>query len=51
MPQFLLQELEDEIDKPTGISTVHPPEMKLRGVLVSENCGILYELPEIQGLK
>lgn len=51
VPQYLLQELEDEMDTPTGINTIHPPQMKLRGVLVSKDCGILYELPEIQGLK
>jgi len=51
VPQLLLQEFEDEVDDPTGISTIRPPEMKLKGVLVSKNCGILYELPEVKGLK
>lgn len=51
VPQHLLQELEEEIEKPTGVTTVRPPAMKLKGVLVSKNCGILYELPDIQGLK
>ena len=46
-----MQELEEEIDNPTGITTVRAPEMKLSGVLISKNCGILYELPDIQGLK
>ncbi len=46
-----MKELEDEIDNPTGITTVRPPEMKLTGVLISKNCGILYELPDIDGLK
>ncbi|KAI0083737.1 hypothetical protein BDY19DRAFT_975766 [Irpex rosettiformis] len=51
VPLYLMQELEEEIDNPTGITTVRAPEMKLSGVLVSKNCGILYELPDIQGLK
>lgn len=51
VPLYLLKELEDEIDNPTGITTVRPPEMKLTGVLISKNCGILYELPDIDGLK
>lgn len=49
--QRQLQELEDEIDEPTGITTVRPPEMKLRAVLISKNCGILYELPGLEGMK
>lgn len=51
VPLYLMKELEDEIDNPTGITTVRPPEMKLTGVLISKNCGILYELPDIDGLK
>jgi transmembrane E3 ubiquitin-protein ligase len=51
VPLHLLTELESEMDTPTGISTVRPPEMKFTGVLVSKNCGILYEFPDIEGLK
>ncbi|PSR74066.1 hypothetical protein PHLCEN_2v10138, partial [Hermanssonia centrifuga] len=51
VPQSLLQELEDEIDDPSGIFTIRPPEMKMKGVLMSADCGILYELPDIRGLK
>lgn len=51
IPQALLQEVEDEIDEPTGISTIHAPEMKLQGVLVSQNCAMVYELPDISGMK
>ncbi|KAI0925008.1 hypothetical protein AcW1_006950 [Taiwanofungus camphoratus] len=50
-PQALMQELEDEIDSPTGISTISPPEMKMNGVLVSQNCGILLEMKHVKGLK
>ncbi|KAI0683663.1 hypothetical protein BC835DRAFT_1295386 [Cytidiella melzeri] len=51
VPLRLLAELEDETDNPTGITTVRAPEMKLTGVLISQNCGILYELSNIVGLK
>ncbi|KAI0343001.1 hypothetical protein BDW22DRAFT_1356560 [Trametopsis cervina] len=51
VPLSLLQELEDEINNPTGISTVKPPDMKINGLLISRNCGILYELPQMEGLK
>lgn len=51
VPQYLLKELEDEIDNPTGITTIRAPEMRLKGVLVSKNCGIIYDIPELKGLK
>lgn len=51
VPLALLQEVEEEIQEPTGISTIHAPDMKLQGVLLSQNCGILYELPDISGMK
>ena len=51
VPQPLLDELEHEMEEPEGISTVRPQEMKLRGVLVSPNCAMLYELPDITGMK
>ena len=37
-----LQEVESEIDHPTGISTVHQPKMQLKGVLMSKNCAMVY---------
>ena len=46
-----MQELEDEIDKPTGIATVAPPPLTMEGVLVSRNCGILYEFKKTTGVK
>lgn len=51
VPQAALEELEHEIDEPTGITTVRSPDMKFRGVLVSKNCAMVYELPEIEGMK
>lgn len=51
VPAKQLQEVEDEVDNPTGITTARAPEMKYRGVLISQNCGILYELPDIKGMK
>lgn len=51
IPQALLQQVEDEIDEPTGVSMIHAPDMKLQGVLVSKNCAMVYELPDISGMK
>ena len=44
-------ELEEEIDHPTGITTVRKPDMKINAVLVSKNCAMLYELKGITGMK
>lgn len=46
-----MQELESEIQKPTGISTVSPPKLSISGVLMSKECGILYELENTEGLR
>ncbi|THH29492.1 hypothetical protein EUX98_g4697 [Antrodiella citrinella] len=51
LPLPVLQEIEQEIDKPTGISVVGSPPLIMQGVLISRNCGILYELKEMTGVK
>ncbi|KAF5362087.1 hypothetical protein D9756_002441 [Leucocoprinus leucothites] len=51
IPDHLMQELESEIQHPTGISTVKPPKMVLNAVLLSKKCGILYEIHSTQGLR
>ena len=44
-------ELEQEILDPSGISTVNPPKMILKGVLISKSCGILYHVDESSGIR
>jgi len=44
-------ELEHEISEPSGISTVEPPKMIMKGVLISKPCGILYHLDGCTGLR
>ena len=51
VPLWQLQEVESEIDNPTGVTTVRQPQMRLKGVLMSKDCGMLYELPEETGMK
>ncbi|KJA28091.1 hypothetical protein HYPSUDRAFT_34432 [Hypholoma sublateritium FD-334 SS-4] len=51
IPEYLMQELESEIQKPTGISTVAPPKLSISGVLLSKECGIMYELKNTEGLR
>ncbi|KZP30544.1 hypothetical protein FIBSPDRAFT_777298 [Athelia psychrophila] len=50
VPSALLQELEEETQKPTGKWTVPVPKLSLRGVVVSQECGVLYEMKNISGL-
>ncbi|CAL1715555.1 unnamed protein product [Somion occarium] len=51
VPQFQLEELEEEIDSPTGISTVKQPPLLMNGLLISKDCGMMYKLKDIRGLK
>ena len=51
VPKELMEELEHEYEEPTGISTVKAPELSLDGVLLSQNCGILYEVQHVVGLQ
>ena len=44
-------ELEQETSDPSGISTVDPPKMVLKGVLLSKSCGILYHIDESTGIR
>ena len=49
--QELMKELEDEINKPTGITTIKPPPLVMNGVLVSVECGMVLEITHAIGLK
>jgi transmembrane E3 ubiquitin-protein ligase len=46
-----LNELENEMDEPTGISTVSRPVLKMNAILLSKECGILIEMREGEGMK
>ncbi|KAF8909348.1 hypothetical protein CPB84DRAFT_1673542 [Gymnopilus junonius] len=51
VPEYLMQELENELQNPTGISTVLPPKLSISAVLLSKECGILYEMKNTEGLR
>ncbi|KAF7430683.1 hypothetical protein PC9H_006392 [Pleurotus ostreatus] len=51
VPQYLMTELEEEIQKPTGASTVEPPRIAVDALFLSKDCGILYEIHEAEGLR
>ncbi|KAG8214982.1 hypothetical protein J3R82DRAFT_8385 [Butyriboletus roseoflavus] len=46
-----MQDLEDELQKPTGQWTVKRPPLRLNGMLVSRECGLLYHLHDADGLR
>ncbi|KAH7913824.1 hypothetical protein BJ138DRAFT_1145081 [Hygrophoropsis aurantiaca] len=47
----LMQELEEELQRPTGKHTLEFPKLSLNGVLLSKECGILYRLHNTEGLR
>ena len=51
VPEYLMQELEDELQNPTGISTVSTPKLSVSGILLSRECGVLYEVTNSEGLR
>lgn len=51
VPEYLMQELEAELQQPTGVWTVPPPKLTISGVLLSKECGILYQLTNTEGLR
>ncbi|KAF5350946.1 hypothetical protein D9757_013733 [Collybiopsis confluens] len=46
-----MDEYEEEIQRPTGIRTRLPSRLSMRSVLVSKECGILYEVSNMEGLR
>jgi hypothetical protein len=51
VPEDLMQELEEETQRPTGIWTVSPPKLSLTGLLISKECGIMYQVVKTEGLR
>ena len=51
VPLHLMQELEAEMENPTGITTVSRPQLLVNVVMMSKECGILIEVREAEGLK
>jgi hypothetical protein len=46
-----MQELEEEIKKPTGSATIKMPKLSMDAILVSKECGILYQIYDTEGLR
>lgn len=51
VPQNVMEELEAESENPTGITTIQPPDMVLRGVLLSEQCGLAFTFERAEGIR
>ncbi|KAH9926336.1 uncharacterized protein BXZ73DRAFT_49527 [Epithele typhae] len=51
VPEEQMRELEREFEEPTGITTVRAPELALEAVLLSQDCGLLYEVQHATGVQ
>jgi hypothetical protein len=51
IPQYYMDELESEMENPTGVTTVSRPPIAFEGVFVSRECGILIEIRDAVGLR
>ncbi|EGO20833.1 hypothetical protein SERLADRAFT_442196 [Serpula lacrymans var. lacrymans S7.9] len=51
VPEQLMDELEEELQRPTGKWTVKSPKLTLNGVLLSKERGILYHINNTEGLR
>ncbi|KAK1222123.1 hypothetical protein PQX77_015051 [Marasmius sp. AFHP31] len=47
MPEFFMKEYESEIQNPTGLRPLKPPKFSMKGILVSKECGIMYEIGNV----
>ncbi|KAG7444427.1 uncharacterized protein BT62DRAFT_987876 [Guyanagaster necrorhizus] len=46
-----MQQLEEEMQHPKGLPTVSPPKLSVSGILISKECGIMFEIRETEGLR
>ncbi|KAF9219800.1 hypothetical protein BS17DRAFT_788799 [Gyrodon lividus] len=47
----VMHDLEDELQKPTGKWMADRPPLRMNGVLMSRECGLLYRLHDAEGLR
>ncbi|KAF8647737.1 hypothetical protein AX16_006572 [Volvariella volvacea WC 439] len=50
IPGGLMIDLERELQNPTGAWTVSPPKLRLTGILVSQDCGMILQIKESEGI-
>ncbi|KAJ3718919.1 hypothetical protein C8R42DRAFT_674859 [Lentinula raphanica] len=51
VPAHVMKEHEAEIQRPTGIDTHLPTRLAMKSILISKECGILYEVSNMEGLR
>ncbi|KAE9406295.1 hypothetical protein BT96DRAFT_963603 [Gymnopus androsaceus JB14] len=51
VPGYMMEEYEEEIQQPTGITNTLPSRVAMKSVLISKECGILYEITNMEGLR
>jgi hypothetical protein len=49
--EYEMQLLEMEIEDPTGARVPHKAPLGMDAVLLSKNCGLLYQTTQLKGLK
>ncbi|KAL0570589.1 hypothetical protein V5O48_011372 [Marasmius crinis-equi] len=47
MPEYFMQEYESEMQNPTGLRPLQPPNLSMKAVLVSKECGIMFEIGNV----
>ncbi|PPR01695.1 hypothetical protein CVT24_001523 [Panaeolus cyanescens] len=50
-PESAMLDLEEELQNPTGIWTISPPQLSLTGVLLSKECALLLKVKNTEGLR
>ncbi|KAJ3901773.1 hypothetical protein F5879DRAFT_966969 [Lentinula edodes] len=51
VPAYLIEAHEEEIQRPTGIRTNLPTRLTMKSILISKECGVLYEISDMEGLR
>ena len=51
VPEFFMREYEEEMARPTGLHTIKAPQVSMRGVFVSSDCGLVAYMDSSSGLR
>ncbi|KAJ3730007.1 hypothetical protein DFJ43DRAFT_1132880 [Lentinula guzmanii] len=51
VPAHVMEEHEEEIQRPTGIDTHLPTRLSMKSILISKECGMVYEVSDMEGLR
>jgi transmembrane E3 ubiquitin-protein ligase len=51
LSDYEMNRLESEMEKPTGVQTPSKPPLSMDAVLLSKNCGLIYQATHLKGTK